>query len=122
MVSLVRSLERHALEKYKECPKYVTIVRHADLVDDSEFHCVLSAPFVGPPRQRGYSHYQKNFVVPGQKVINFDDDELGKFVLVRVIAEDEVGYWLVASVRSRVGFLLPLDRVPQFLLCEEFCM
>jgi hypothetical protein len=122
MVSLVRSLEHYALEKYKECPKFVTIVAHADLEDDSEFHCVLSKPFVGPPSPKGCNHYQKNFIVPGQKVINFDDDELGKFVIVKVIAEDSNEYWLIVSVRSRIGFILSIEKLPDFLRREELCM
>lgn len=122
MVSLVRSLERYALEKYKECPKYVTIVRHADREGDSEFHCVLSKPFIGPSPLNGCAHYQKNFIVPGQKVINFDDDELGKFVIVKVIAEDGNEYWLIASVRSRIGFILSIEKLPDFLRREELCM
>ena len=39
MVS-IRDLEKWAVEKFKQCPKHITIIRHADREDDSQFHCV----------------------------------------------------------------------------------
>ena len=120
MVSLVRKLEQYALEKYKECTKCVTIVRHADHDDDSEFHCVPAAPFMGPLLPGIFSQYQRNFLVPGQDVINFNDEEVGRFSIVRVL-EEENGpeYWLIASVTSRVGFIIPIDKLPNSLLKKE---
>lgn len=122
MVSLVRKLELHAIEKYSECPKYVTIVRHADLVDDSEFHCVRVpvSPSVGPVPRINSQYYQRNFLVPGQEVINFDDDEVGRFAIVRVLETEEgPEYWLISSVRSRVGFIIPIDKLPESLMKKE---
>ena len=115
MVSLVRKLEQFAIEKYSECPKYVTIVRHADLEDDSEFHCmrVPISSDLGPAPRLYSSYYQRNFLVPGQEVINFEDDEVGRFSIVRVLESDNgPEYWLISSVRSRMGFIIPIDKLP----------
>lgn len=122
MVSLVRKLEQFAIEKYSECPKYVTIVRHADLEDDSEFHCmrVPISSDLGPAPRLYSSYYQRNFLVPGQEVINFEDDEVGRFSIVRVLESDNgPEYWLISSVRSRMGFIIPIDKLPESLLKEE---
>ncbi len=122
MVSLVRKLEQYALEKYSECPKYVTIIRHADLEDDSEFHCVRSllSPVFGPVPCIKSSYYQKKFIVPAQDVINFEDDEVGRFSIVHVTEVDgDSEYWLIASVRSRMGFIIPIDKLPESLLKKE---
>lgn len=122
MGSLVRQLEKFAVERYIECPKYMTIVRHADLEDDSEFHCVcmIASPELGPQPGIGFPYYVRNFVVPGQEIINFDDEVVGKFVILRVVKEEnDKEYWLITNVWSRVGFIIPIDKLPESLLRNE---
>lgn len=119
MVSLVRKLEQSALEKYSECPKYVTIINHADKVDDSEFHCVYS--FNGPKLPASKLGV-RNFIVPGQELINFEDEDYGKFTVVRVFETEEgPEYWLIVSVQSRMGFIIPFNMLPESLLANESC-
>jgi hypothetical protein len=104
----IRELEGMSVEKYRECPKHTTIVRHADLVDDSVFHCVPVIPFVGPPQQ-GENPWHREFIVPGQEVLMGEDPTYGLFTFLRVLWEKRgVEFWLVTSIRSRIGFLLPL--------------
>lgn len=105
----IRELEKHALEMYIECPKYTTIVRHADLVDDSVFHCFTT--FVGAPAP-DTDPFQRNFTVPKQEVWLVEDSEYGLFSVIRVFENSEgPEFWLVTSIRNRMGFLLPLDHL-----------
>ena len=105
----IRDMEKHALEMYIECPKYTTIVRHADLVDDSVFHCYTM--FVGPARP-GTDPYQRNFIVPKQEVRLVEDPTYGLFSVIRV-SENSDGpeQWLVTSIQNRMGFLLAFDKL-----------
>lgn len=113
----IRSLEELALEKYIECPKHITIVRHADLEDDSEFHCTRTA-IMGPLRKG--EGLVRNFIVPGQTVIMARDPKYGLFSVIRVSEEvNGPEFALVASVNSRMGFLLPLEKLPRELLGVE---
>ena len=106
---LVRRLEAFAVQRFSECPKYVTIIRHADLIDDSEFHCVPSLPFVGP-LQQGKTLYERNFTVPGQRVIHIKDKEFGLFTMLKVLEkENDSVLWLISSVVSRMGFTISND-------------
>jgi hypothetical protein len=105
----IRELEKHALEMYVECPKYTTIVRHADLVDDSVFHCFTT--FIGPPLPGTYP-FQRNFTVPKQEVWLVEDAEYGLFSVIRVFEKPESPEcWLVTSIRNRMGFLLPFEHL-----------
>jgi hypothetical protein len=115
-MSPVRDLEKFAIEKYSECPKYVTIIRHADLQDDSEFHCVLFNSLIGPILPGRSRSLQRDFLVPGQDIILAHDMLYGLFSITRVLDQDlDVGYWLIVSVHSRMGFLIPLEKLPQEL-------
>lgn len=118
--SRILDLEKDSVEKYSECPKYVTIIRHADREDDSKFHCVPFQPFTGPILPGIDPHYQRNFLVPGQEIITVEDLKYGLFSITKVL-EKENGpeYWLVASVHSRMGFLIPFEKLPQDLILEE---
>jgi hypothetical protein len=116
----IREWEAHATEKYSECPKHITIVRHADLEDDSEFHCVIATPFVGPLRPGEKANYRRNFIIPGQDVMLVKDPEFGLFSIVRVMDEhDGSEHILFTGVNSRMGFVLPMEQVPPELLQTE---
>lgn len=113
----IRSLEKDALEKYIECPKHITIVRHADLEDDSEFHCQIVA-LMGPPKPG--TSTTRNFIVPGQEVVMVEDKKYGQFSIIRVSEEvNGPEYALITSVHSRMGFLYPLEKLPKELLGVE---
>jgi hypothetical protein len=114
----IRSLEKLALETYRECPRFVTIITHADLTDDSGFHCVPSAPFVGPKPVNNFS-YQRDFIVPGQEITLLQDDTYGLFTLLKVLdTQDGPAYWMLSSVASRMGFIIAYDELPIFLYVE----
>ena len=98
----IRELERWAIEKYSDCPRQTTVVRHADLEDDSAFHCVIAG-----------SGVVRDFIVPGQNVLLLSDPEYGLFSTIRVRDKDGGENALCVSVNSRIGFLLPVDKVPQ---------
>ncbi len=113
MVS-IRDLEKWAVEKFKQCPKHITIIRHADREDDSQFHCV---PMLTKDVSMVQRHEPVDFIVPGQTVIMVEDPEFGLFSIIRV-TEKEGGpeFALVTSVTNRMGFLLPLEKLPPRLL------
>lgn len=111
----VRALEDAAVEKYSKCPKYTTIVRHASLEDDSAFHCILLNS--GDISEAVPLESQRDFIVPEQLVIMAKDWESGLFSVIRVTEPiNAKDYWLVTSVTSRMGFILPFDKLPQELL------
>jgi len=111
----VRDLELLALERYKECPKFVTIVRHADREDDSLFHCVPSKGFVGPLIPGGKT-YKRNFIVPGQNVVMVTDNNFGLFTILKVLETDDgPTYWLISSEQSRMGFIIGYKQLPENL-------
>ncbi|MFA6609011.1 MAG: hypothetical protein WCT07_03855 [Candidatus Paceibacterota bacterium] len=105
----IREFERYSIERYQKCPKHITIIRHADLEDDSELHCVLM-DYVGPKQKQ---NLQKDFIVPGQEVIMVYDPTFGLFSIIRV-SEKEGGpeFALVTSVQSFGGFLIPIEKLP----------
>ena len=113
----IRELEKFAIERYQKCPKYITIVRHADLEDDSEFHCILMNHIGSSEIETGF---QKDFIVPGQEVIMVHDPIFGLFSIIRV-SEKEGGpeFALVASAQSIGGFLMPIDKLSVNLLLPE---
>ena len=112
----IRDLEKDACENYKQCPKHITIIRHADLEDDSQFHCIPMST-KDMPMQRSEP---VDFIVPGQTVVMVEDREFGLFSIIRV-TEKENGpeFALVTSVTNRMGFLLPLEKLPSHLLHVE---
>ena len=115
----IRLLEVMAVEVYQECPRFVTIVTHADRSDDSPIHCFLAKPFLGPKR-RGDEVYHRDFIVPEQSVILLQDNQFGLFSLLKVMESDgNKVYWLLSSTASRRGFVINYDDLPTSLLTEE---
>ena len=115
----IRHLEKLSLEAYKECPRFVTIVTHADRTDDSLFHCVPAQPFIGP-KKPGTFFYHRDFIVPEQEIILLQDNDYGLFTLLRVMDSNQgPTYWLLSSVTSRMGFLVRHSDLPNSLVGEE---
>lgn len=113
----IRDLEALSLERYVECPKFVTIVRHVDHTDDSEFHCVPSTLL---PLADGTKAPVRNFIVPYQDIIMVQDINFGRFCIVKVLdTDDGPQYWLISSVNSRTGFIILHDSLPENLLEAE---
>ena len=113
----IQELEKRAHERYRECPKHTTVVRHADLEDDSVFHCVPVA-IVGP-HQSG-KQGNRVFIVPGQEVVMVEDPVYGLFSIIRVFEQiNGPEYALVISVRSRMGFSVEIEKFPPDLLQTE---
>lgn len=101
-----RELEKFSIERYQRCPKYITIVRHANLEDDSEFHCILM-DYIGPKPQ---SWLQRNFIVPEQKVLMANDATFGLFAIIRVYEkEDGPEFALIASVQTVGGIIISIE-------------
>jgi hypothetical protein len=115
----IRSIEDLAIEKYQECPKFVTYGTHANRTDDSSFHCVLYTPLAGPVQPGSPSFHQRNFTVPRQELVLLHDKKYGQFTLLAVSDPDtSVMYWLISSL-DRVGFLIRYDDLPEDLLSKE---
>ncbi len=112
----IRQLDQYAVEAYRQCPKHITIIRHADREDDSKFHCLPMATKSVPMVRLD----PIDFIVPGQVVIMVEDSDFGLFTIIRVTEqEDGPQFALVTSVRNRMGFLIPFNKVPGHLLQME---
>lgn len=106
-----------AIEKYSQCPKQLTIVENATLPSDSGFYCI---PMNNCAVHLGANTIIREFIVPQQCAIIAKDRKYGLFSVLRVTDITEgPDYWLVTSVKSLVGFLLPFDKLPQELLEKE---
>lgn len=106
----IRTLEAYSIEKYRDVPSLPTIMHAADQKGNEEVHCVLTS-FVGPP-QPGVNPLIRDFIVPEQKVHMVEDPEYGLFSVIRVYRkEGSPLYALITSARSRMGFLLSVDKV-----------
>lgn len=119
---VVKGLEEIAVEKYFECPKFLTIVQHANRMDDSEVHCVPKLPCVGPTvLAEGYS-YQRNFIIPGQNLILAEDERFGLFSIVRALEKEKgVWFWLITNVVNNWGgYIIPIDKLPEQFLKVGF--
>lgn len=90
-----RPLEEIACGRFVECPKLVTLARHTDLEDKSLIHCY------------GWrTKKRSDFQVPRQKLLTRYSPDGRRFVLVQVISEHGLVYWLVVCESSRYGFLV----------------
>jgi hypothetical protein len=116
----IREWEALAIERYSECPRQMTIVRHADNQDDSEFFCILAASFEGPVLPGVHAEYRRYFDVPGQDMTVVEDSQFGPFSVVQVWDQhDRSAYFLFTGVHSRMGFLVLADDVAVLLDREE---
>ena len=112
-------LDWFAVERYKECPKFVTIVTHADRSDDSPIHCFLAEPFMEQEERSDEVHH-RDFIVPEQTLILLQDEKYGLFSLLNVIeSRENKAYWLFSSVTSRTGFIIKSDDLPASLFLTE---
>jgi hypothetical protein len=107
----IHELHEKAIENYSECPKFATIMFHTDQTDPSEFHVVSTNEIWDiTTRQPGIFCEKKVFTVPKQPIIAYYDEDYGRFAIVKVIPQNsEREFWLVAAIRLRKGFLIPLS-------------
>ncbi len=78
-----------------ECPKFTTLVRHADQAETTELHCLKAdrTPVdFGVPKQETRIHTTKDGI---------------PFSAVSVLTENGGKGWLVVNIANRQGFLLP---------------
>ncbi len=90
-----RPLENLAYMRFVECPRFTTLVRHADLSEVTPIHCY-----------NWVTRKQTNFLVPKQDLLIRYTRYGTRFVLLRVINERGISCWLIVSEASRRGFLL----------------
>lgn len=102
----IRELEEEALVRFSECPKHLTIVRSADQVEDTPFHCMVDA------------NTRRDFTVPKQEVVLVQDAEYGTFSVIKVRDKRDDAEYALFTDRDRLGFLYPLDKLT-FTLCVE---
>lgn len=114
---------REAIESYSRCPLTVTVVRHAEEMDDSEFDCVhigLCHNFERGAWTEETVHYasERIFIVPKQKIDTWKDPDYGMFYLVRVVPRftllshrNEREFYLIGQMNGRAGFLVRLSAV-----------
>ena len=93
----IEVLATKVLEWYKETPKFMTIVQHADDSDHSEFFCHMKDA-------------KRELIVPRQQLVLYEDTDSKKYVVVKVLKKEDPSpgqeYWLIADCISRTGFLL----------------
>lgn len=112
----VKELERLAVQKFRETPRFITTTHHVLKDDDSEFYCIPQ-PSERESRSGEPLDDSKKifFTVPQQVLILLEDGEYGKFTCTQVLAQQGEGhYWLIANCTSRKGFILNFeDFTPQ---------
>jgi hypothetical protein len=98
-----RALEAIACGRFVECPKLVTLARHTDLEEETPIHCY------------GWRTRKKtDFQVPKQKLIDRYTPEGIRFILIKVISEHGLPYWLVVCEPNRYGFLVQGHTINRF--------
>lgn len=88
-------LERFASVRFAECPRFLTLARHANLSDTTPIHCY-----------RRYDGKQVDFLVPQQELRVRLSTSGFRYLLVRVMDSKFVARWLVVCEQTRQGFLL----------------
>ncbi len=85
---------------FRECPKILTIGRHADLEETTQVYCVDVI-----------SGEKLAYFVPEQKLLSRQGPELSIFHLVKVSKQQNIQptHWLVIYSVSRKGFLVPIE-------------
>ena len=91
-----RSLERLRVALFCECPKLLTLMRHANLEETSPVHCF-----------RAGDRKALEFSVPQQRLHSRTSKEGLRFLLLKVLSEKGSSFWLVMCEWNRQGFLLP---------------
>lgn len=91
-----RSLERLRVALFCECPRLLTLMRHASLEETSPVHCF-----------RAGDRKILKFFVPQQILHSRTSREGLRFLLLKVLSENGCSFWLVMCEWNRQGFLLP---------------
>jgi hypothetical protein len=78
--------------------------------DDSEFHTIWMGYFFDEEEKEKREICEKRiFTIPKQNIVIRFDNKFGRFVIVKVVPESSTEeFWLVISIRTRRGFLIPL--------------
>ena len=90
---------------FTECPKVLTLGRHADLEETTEVYCVDAR-----------TNEQIAYFIPKQNLLSRNGPESSIFHLIKVskIQGTEPTHWLVIYGVSRKGFLLPVSSFDEF--------
>lgn len=96
---------KKAVQRFKNVPTVMSIIRHADASEDSPLHCVCMS-----------DSGQVDLVAPKQKAIALSTHAGDQYLAIRVtiksdptfplFGEDSLNYWLVTSIPGRRGILL----------------
>lgn len=94
-----KAISRGAVLKFVECPKFLTIVRHADLDEVTPIHCRVAG-----------SGKEVDFLVPQQKLDMQFTPEGIRYSAVLVI-KNETPHYLFVCEWNRMGFLVPVRKI-----------
>lgn len=88
------------IKEFKECPKVLTIGRHADLEETTEVYCLEAK-----------TNHRTSYFIPKQNLVSREGPESSTFHFVKVSEKENEPsmYWLVIHGVSRMGFLFPLE-------------
>ena len=95
-----RNYKTRIVRDFRECPKVLTVGRHADLEETTEVYCVDAK-----------TGERLAYFVPEQKLLSRAGPERSIFHLVKVSKQQNTQptHWLVIYGVSRRGFLLPIE-------------
>jgi hypothetical protein len=100
-----RDLEMFARARFMKCPKFLTLMRHADLLETTPIYCHDKRPYRAFRRPR-----KKYFMVPKQELIKHTSTEGLRIFVLRVF-EKGVGprqrLWLVVCSPMQHGYTIP---------------
>ena len=92
----LKRLEALAIIHFSECPKFLTLATHTNLLDVTPIHCY---------RERDRKVI--DFTVPKQSFIFLINKTGLRFSVLKVFNENGKLHWLVVCEGNRRGFLLP---------------
>lgn len=104
-------LKQFSIARFAETPRTLTVARHVDQEDDSEFFCIQILKVVDEHSGDSVEIWRKRlFLVPKQSLITRFDEKYGLFMCVQVMDPEENNqiFWMVSDCVDRRGFLLPL--------------
>ena len=88
----------HSIRNLVNCPKFLTLARHADLEEVTPLHCIEADTLEKIDLQ-----------VPRQSLLTKIGFEGLRYTILRVAVESKEEYLLVVCERNRQGLLLPLN-------------
>ena len=94
-----RVMSKAAILQFNECPKFLTIVRHADLSETTPLHCRVAG-----------SRKEVDFMVPQQKLDMQYTPEGIRYSAV-LVRRYGAHYYLFVCDPIRMGFLVPAKKI-----------